>query len=149
MICQNNMIEIYKTIYSEIDDILKGVNNVKEIVKHPTTKAMNKYPAVVFFPSGVTNVFSTTADNFREYKFSMFVVVGLENTTTGHVFENVLSNTCDAILSAFDTNWKLNRIDNQPVWIRIESGNWGISQTDKGQEAVAQFDIIIKMSVNI
>ena len=143
------MIKIYQTIYGEINSILEGVNNVKEIIKHPTTKAMTKYPAVVFFPSGVSNVFSTTADNFREYKFSMFVVVGLENTNTEHAFENVLSNTCDAILSEFDTKWKLNRIDNQPVWIRIESGTWGISKTDKGQEAVAQFEIIIKMSVNL
>lgn len=143
------MVKIYQTIYEEVNTILESVSNIKEIIKHPTTKALDKYPAVIFFPTGVSNVFSTTADNFREYKFNMFVVVGLENTTTSHVFENVLSNTCDAILDAFDSKWKLNRIDNQPVWVRIESGDWGMNQGAKGLEAIAQFEIIIKMSVNL
>lgn len=142
------MVKIYQTIYNEIDTILQGVSSVKQIVKHPTNKGFNAYPAVVYFPSGVSNVFATSSDNFREYKFRLFVVVGLDNTTTENAFQNVLSNTCDELLAKFDSNWALNSIDGRRVWIRIDSGNWGIEQTDKGLIAVAEFEIIIKLSVN-
>ena len=138
---------IYKTIYDEIEDILETVENVKQIVKHPTAN-FSKYPAVVYFPAEVSNVFSTNADNFREYKFKMFVVAGVDQTTMSNIFENVLSNTCDAILEAFDSSWKLNSIDGHRVWIRIDAGNWSVEKTDKGLLGVAEFDIIIKLSVN-
>jgi len=138
---------IYKTIYDEIEDILETVENVKQIVKHPTAN-FSKYPAVVYFPAEVSNVFSTNADNFREYKFKMFVVAGVDQTTMSNIFENVLSNTCDAILEAFDSGWKLNSIDGHRVWIRIDAGNWSVEKTDKGLLGVAEFDIIIKLSVN-
>lgn len=138
---------IYKTIYDEIEDILETVENVRQIVKHPTAN-FSKYPAVVYFPAEVSNVFSTNADNFREYKFKMFVVAGIDQTTMSNIFENVLSNTCDAILEAFDSNWKLNSIDGHRVWIRIDAGNWSVEKADKGLLGVAEFDIIIKLSVN-
>jgi len=138
---------IYKTIYDEIEDILETVENVRQIVKHPTAN-FSKYPAVVYFPAEVSNVFSTNADNFREYKFKMFVVAGVDQTTMSNIFENVLSNTCDAILEAFDSGWKLNSIDGHRVWIRIDAGNWSVEKTDKGLLGVAEFDIIIKLSVN-
>lgn len=138
---------IYKTIYNEIEDILETVENVRQIVKHPTAN-FSKYPAVVYFPAEVSNVFSTNADNFREYKFKMFVVAGVDQTTMSNIFENVLSNTCDAILEAFDSGWKLNSIDGHRVWIRIDAGNWSVEKTDKGLLGVAEFDIIIKLSVN-
>ncbi len=138
---------IYKTIYDEIEDILETVENVKQIVKHPTAN-FSKYPAVVYFPAEVSNVFSTNTDNFREYKFKMFVVAGVDQTTMSNIFENVLSNTCDAILEAFDSGWKLNSIDGHRVWIRIDAGNWSVEKTNKGLLGVAEFDIIIKLSVN-
>ena len=141
------MTKIYQTIYSEIYTILSGVSNVKEIVKHPTAN-FSKYPAVVYFPASVSNVFSTSADNFREYKFKLFVVAGVDQTTMSNIFENVLANTSDAILEAFDSNWKLNSIGGHRVWIRIDAGNWGVEKTDKGLLGVAEYDLIIKLSVN-
>ncbi len=140
------MPKIYQTIYSEINTILEGVENIKEIIKHPTTN-ISKYPAVMFFPNGVTNTFSTNNDNFREYKFKLFVVAGVDQTTMAHIFENVLSNTCDALIDAFDNKWKLGSIEGRRVWIRIDNGVWGVEQTDKGLLALAEYDLIIKVSV--
>ena len=65
-----------------------------------------------------------------------------------NIFENVLANTSDAILEAFDSNWKLNSIEGHRVWIRIDAGNWGVEKTDKGLLGVAEYDLIIKLSVN-
>jgi hypothetical protein len=141
------MSKIYQTLYSEIETILQSVENVGEIVTFPTAN-FSKYPAVVFFPSEVSNIFSTSSDNFREYKFKMFVVVGVNQTTMENVFKNVLSNTCDAVLEAFDKNWKLTSLDGHRVWIRIDSGTWGVEKDEKGLMAVAELSLIIKLSVN-
>jgi hypothetical protein len=139
---------IYQQLYNEIDTILQGVSNVKEIHKAPTD-IFTKYPAVVFFPAGVSNVFSTTSDNYKEYRYKMFVIAGTEGTTMNNLFVNVLSNTSDKILEAFDENWSLSNISGHRVWIRIEAGTWGLEKTNKGLSAVAEFDIIIKLSTSI
>lgn len=139
--------KIFETLYSEIKTILDGVSNVKQVFEAPTSD-FTKYPAVVFFPAQMSNAFFTTSDNFREYKFKMFVVVGVDQSTMNFAFKTVLSNTCDAILSAFDTNWKLSNIDGHRAWIRIDTGNWAVEKTDKGLLAVAEFDLVIKLAVN-
>lgn len=141
------MSKIYQTIYTEIDNIIKGVPNIKEIKKAPSTN-FTKYPAAIFFPSQVSNIFSTNADNFREYKFKLFIVAGVEQTTMDNIFQNVLANTSDAVIQAFDTNWSLNTIEGRRAWIRIDAGNWGVEKTDKGLIGVAEYDLIVKLSVN-
>ena len=141
------MSAIYSTIYSQINTILSGVASVKEIFQHPTAD-FTKYPAVVYFPSSVANTFGTNNDSFREYKFKLFVVAGLDQTSMSHIFGTVLANTCDDVIQAFDTNWALNSIDGRRVWIRIDSGEWAVEKTDKGLIGVAEFDLIIKLSVN-
>ncbi len=138
---------IFTQLYNEIKTILEKVSNVKEIHQAPTD-IFTKYPAVVFFPSGVSNVFSTTSDNFKEYKFKMFVLAGTEGTNMNNIFVNVLSNTSDKILEQFDKDWSLNNIDGHRVWLRIEAGTWGLEKTNKGLTAVAEFEILVKLSTS-
>jgi hypothetical protein len=139
---------IYTRLYNEIKTILEKVSNVKEIHEAPTD-IFTKYPAVVFFPAGVSNVFSTTSDNFKEYRFKMFVLAGTEGTNMNNIFVNVLSNTSDKILEQFDEDWSLNNIDGHRVWLRIEAGTWGLEKTNKGLTAISEFDILVKLSTSI
>ena len=139
---------IYSEIYDQIDTILQGVTNVKEIHKNPTSK-FTKYPAVVFFPSGVSNVFSTTASDFREYSFKLFIVVGIDQTTMENVFQNVMANTCDKVLQAFSENWSMSNIEGRRAWVNVDSVGWSVDTSDKGLLAVAEYDIIVKLSVDI
>lgn len=139
---------IYQDIYNQIDQILQEVNNVKEIHKNPTSK-FTKYPAVVFFPSGVSNVFSTTASDFREYRFKLFIVVGINQTTMANVFQNVMANTCDAVLKAFSENWSMHNIEGRRTWVNVDSVGWSVDTADKGLLAVAEYDLIVKLSVDI
>lgn len=139
---------IYSEIYSQIDTILQGVENVKEIHKNPTSK-FAKYPAVVFFPSGVSNVFSTTSTDFREYSFKLFIVIGIDQTTMENVFQNVMANTCDAVLKAFSENWSMTNIDGRRTWLNVDSVGWSVDTSDKGLLAVAEYDVKIKLSVDI
>ena len=138
---------IYQTLYNQIKTILEGVSNIKQIIEYPESK-FEAFPAVVFFPSDISNVFDTSSSDFREYRFKMFVIVGAKQTSLSHIFLNVMSNTCDSILDAFKTNWDLNRIDGNRCWIRIEGGNWSLSNDNSGPIAVAEFNLIIKISVN-
>lgn len=141
------MSTVYTTLYTEIENILKTVTNVKEIFKKPTTK-FSKYPAVIFFPSSVENVFETTSENLRNHKYKLFVVIGVEQTNLDFVFGTVLANTCDAIISAFDENWSLNSIDGHRCWLRIDAGSWSYDNTENGMIAYAEFDLIIKVLTN-
>ena len=139
---------IYSEIYEQINSILENVTNVKEIHKNPTSK-FTKYPAVVFFPSGVSNVFSTTASDFREYSFKLFIVVGIDQTTMENVFQNVMANTCDKVLQAFSENWSMSNIEGRRTWVNVDSVGWSVDTSDKGLLAVAEYDIVVKLSVDI
>lgn len=138
---------IYQTLYNKIKTILENVENVKQIIEYPSTK-FEAYPAVVFFPGDISNIFSTSSSDFREYKFKMYIIVGVSNSNLSHVFTGVMANTCDAILDAFRDSWDLDRIDNNRCWLRIDSGKWSLESDNSGPIAVAEFDIIIKLSVN-
>lgn len=139
---------IYKNIIEQINTVLAGVTSVKEVFNHPATN-FTKYPAVVFFPTGVSNVYATTTEDFREYRFKLFCIVGTNQTTVQHIFEDVLPKVCDDILASFAENWSMTSINNKRVWLRIESGNWGMDNTDKGLTAFAEFDLLIKLSADV
>jgi len=140
---------LYNAIYTKIIEVLETVENIKEIKDTPLEEGekLTKYPAVVVYPEGNTNVFDTSATDFREYRFKMFVIVAIDQTTVQNVFRNVLSNTNDAVLEAFSKGWDFNSIDGSRVWARIESGNWGINN-EQGKVAFSEFSLIIKLSVS-
>lgn len=136
---------IYSNITTQIQEILETVTEIKQIVNHPTAN-LSKYPAVVFFPADVNNSFNTSGSNFKEYRYKLYVLIGVDASTMSHVFATVLPKACDAVLQAIDSNWSFNSIGSHRVWSRVENGNWGISKTDKGLTAYAEFNLIIKLS---
>jgi hypothetical protein len=140
---------IYNTIYNKIITILEGVDKIKEIKDCPLeeNEKFSKFPAVVVYPEGNTNIFDTSGSDFREYRFKMFVIVNTQGTTMENVFRNVLSNTNDEVLQAFAEGWNFSRIDGKRVWARIESGTWG-TNNEQGKIAFSEFNIIIKLSVD-
>jgi len=143
------MSTVYTTLYSAILAILNGISGAEnwEIHQKPVSK-FGKYPAIVFFPSSVDNVFDTTAENKRNHKFKLFVIVGVEQTDLDTVFGTVLANACDKVISAFDSGWSLTTIDGHRCWIRIDAGNWNYDNTEGGAIAYAEFDLIVQLLTN-
>lgn len=141
------MTPIIKTLYSEIATIIAGVSNVKESFPHPQSK-FTKYPACIYFLTGIENAFSTTSENFKTYKFKIFVLIGVEQTTISNVMGNVLPNTTDNLIQAFDTNWSLTSIDSHRCWATLNGGAISLAQEANGLMGVAELDLNIKISTN-
>jgi hypothetical protein len=108
---------VYTEIYNKIIEVLETVDGIKQIKDSPLEEGekLTGYPAVIVYPEGNTNIFDTSATDFREYKFKMFVIVAIQGTTINNVFRNVLSNMNDKILEAFSQNWDFNAIDGHRV----------------------------------
>ena len=66
-----------------------------------------------------------------------------------NVFQNVMANTCDAVLQAFSEGWSLNSIDGKRTWLNVDSVGWSVDTSDKGLLAVSEYDIKIKLSVDV
>lgn len=141
-------VDIYSTLISKIETILGNVSNVKQIVPHPLVGKINKYPAVIFFPADFDNEFETTSENFKIYKFKMYVVVGTEQKTMLSIFNTVLPHTVDAILAQFDSDWDFGAIGGHRSWIKIDSGMWSLGVEKEGLEASAEMDVSIKLLTN-
>lgn len=140
---------IYSNLITEIKNILNNCSTVQQVFAYPEQKFGSIYPTVVFFPSEFENDFESTKENMEIKGFKMWIICGAKNTTMSHLFENVLPATVDDVLAEFNKNWELNSIDGQPVWIKIDSGEWGVSNDGtSGREVYAEFDINIKLITN-
>jgi hypothetical protein len=134
---------MYETLITTIRDKLDSVTNVKEIFAYPETK-YTKYPAVVFYPSDLSNSFETTQENAKEYRFTMFVIVELKNLTKKKAFEEVLPRTVDAVVAAFDQGWDFGTFDGHRARALINTALWDTQVTEHGEIAFAQLNLAIK-----
>ncbi|MCX6785919.1 MAG: hypothetical protein NTZ18_03665 [Candidatus Komeilibacteria bacterium] len=139
--------EIYTNIINQINMILASVTQIKQIIASPSTK-LTKYPGAIFFPANWQNDPETNKENLKFYRFKLWVVVGVNQTNINQVFTSTLPKAVDAVLAAFDSGWSLTSINSHRVWQRIDSGDWGLSQTDQAMEAYAEFNIEVKMLTN-
>ena len=137
---------IIDTITLEVDG--EQVKRFKDVFAYPTEEPEN-YPAIIFFPDRTENTFNNSQQNFKVYRFKLWVVAGITTTAdTSTLFETILPNACDSLMEAFDTNWCLNSIDGHRVWANIDLVKVIKSDNDKGTQAVGEFDIVIKMITN-
>lgn len=139
---------IYQTLIAKIQSTLESVSAVKAIYPYPTT-TIEKYPAVVFFPDAFENTFQSTADNFKVYRFRMYVVVGATQKDRVDIFNTVLPKTVDAVLAAFDSGWDGGTIDGHRIWLLINSGVWSMATSQNGLEATAEMTVEIRLATDI
>lgn len=126
-----------------IETTLEKVGSVKEILPHPS-ETIDKYPCVIYFPDSFDNDFSSTKDNSKIYRFKMYIVVGSVSKTKEFIFKEVLPNVVDDVISQFDEDWNAGNIEGHRVWALMNSGVWGFGVTDKGSEAWAEMELIIR-----
>lgn len=127
---------------------MNAITAIKAVYAYPISGSPKTYPAVVFFPDTVENVYSTTGDNFKTYRFKMWIIVDLSNTTESNVFENVLPNTVDKVIQEFDGSWS-HQIDNHRAWLIIDSGLWGLIEDVKSRRAFAELTLTYRVSNDI
>lgn len=143
------MTAIYTNLISQIKTTIEGATKIKSdaIFSYPQSK-LNKYPAVVFYPVSFENSFQSVVENFKVYRFKLWIIVGAQQEDLSDVFERILPNAVDDVLEQFDANWSANSINGHRCWIKIDSGDWTLSPTENGLEAVAELSIEIKLTTN-
>ena len=134
---------MYQIIIPQIKAILEDTELVKEVFAYPTAK-ITKYPAVIFYPSDFTNAYETTAENAKEYRFRLFVVVELKNLSEAEAFESVLPKVVDNIIAKFDQEWNYGTVAGHRVRALLGSGVWGVIEDKAGKEAYAELNLSIK-----
>lgn len=139
---------MYQTITEHILSILEGITAIKAVYPYPLAGSSDKSPYVVFIPDSIENVYQTSADNKKEYRYRMWVTVNLSNTDEKTAFTTILPNAVDKVLEAFDENWS-HQIDSHRAWLIIGSGNWGLSEENKSKQAYAELVITYQVANEI
>lgn len=140
---------MYESLIGDIKTIVQNISAIKEVYAYPLPGNPTKYPAVIFFPDSLTNEFNTTRDNFKMYRFKMWVVVDLAGTDEETVFTSILPKTVDKVIEAFDSAWNGGQNeDGSRVWQIIDSGLWGMSEEQSGKRAWAELTLTVKFSTS-
>jgi hypothetical protein len=139
---------MFTTIITTIKTILEGIPAIKEVYPYPISGSPKKFPAVVFVPRDDENSQLTTSENFKLYRFSMWVLVDVAGTTTEKVFTEILPNAVDKIVAEFDSKWS-SQIDNHRAWLIVSSGRWGLTEEEKSRQGWAELVLTFKVSKDI
>jgi hypothetical protein len=139
---------MYTEILTKIEDTLKTVKPIKAIYAYPVTN-IEQYPAAIFFPDAFQNSFESTKDNFKVYRFHLYVVVGATQKDRVDIFSTILPKTVDAVVQAFDTAWNTGTINGHASWLLVNSGLWSMAVTQNGLEATAELSIEVKMTTGV
>lgn len=138
---------MYTTLLTKIETTLNTVNRVQENFSYPKTK-ITKYPAVFYFPDGFENSYETNSENFKIYKFKMFVIIGVKQTTIASA-SDVMAKTVQDIMAAFDEQWNMGVIDGHRAWVTLGSGDpWQLSGEQDGMELSAALNLEVRLLTN-
>lgn len=108
---------------------LQAISDIQFATDSHTSK-LTGFPAATFEPSGNENSFFTNAENQRRYTFD--IVVHQEMSVLGRDEAiRVLGEVCDAIITAFDEDYRLsNNVDFclalPSAWGEYKSGSASI-----------------------
>lgn len=141
------MTSIYPTILNKIKTILEGVSVIKEVHGYPASK-LEKFPCAIYIPSGFDNEFADSGSNFKIYKFKIYIVIGIKQTTLDAVYNTVMPAALDAVLAAFDNGWSFDSIDGHRAWGRISTGEWALSDDQDGVTLSAEINLEVKLLTN-
>lgn len=139
---------MFKELITKIQNTLSGVKAIKSVYPRPVKEGekIPSYPAVIFYPSNFENRFETTADNFKEYRFSLFVICDTSgDVPLSKIWSEILPNAVDQVIAAFDENWSVSVSGANRSWQLIDSGNWSMYPTDKPLEVIAELTLRIRL----
>lgn len=139
---------MYETIINRISEILDGIKAIKEVYPYPLEGTPKAFPAVVFYPDTIENVYSTNTENDKKYKFKMWVEVDIAGTNTKEVFTKILPNAVDKILAEFDEKWGYE-IDGHRAWLVIDSGIWGFTVEESSRRAYTELTLTFNITNDI
>ena len=141
------MTTIYRTLNTKIRTILESATKIKSIYAYPA-RQIDSYPSAIFYPSSLGNDFETTTENIKNYGYKLYIVINAEATTVENIFNTIMPNVVDQVLEELDNGWNFDSIDGHRVWAKVETGEWGITETNAGLEVYAEINLSIKLLTN-
>jgi len=134
---------MYTQLIAKLNNTIDSITRIKERFNYPATH-ITKYPCALIYPVSFENDFESTQENSKVYKFKLFIVIQATTTTVENIFSVVLPEVVDETLEKFDADWNGGEINGHRIFIKIDSGDWLLSQEEVGLEAVAELNIEIK-----
>jgi len=138
---------MYTTLINKIETTLEKVDSVQEIYNYRTTK-VDGYPAVVFTPDSMDNSFETVTENFKVYRFRIWIWVSAEVKSMEDVNNSILPNVVDDVVAQFDEDWDGGTINGHRCWVLMNSGIWDTVDSESGKAAYAEMTLSIKVITN-
>lgn len=141
---------MYETLIQSVKDTLESVDSVRAVYPYALKEGekITSYPAVVFFPDVVENSMETESQNFKEYRFVLYVVCSTENTTNEKVGTEILPKVVDDVIEKFDSEWSLPGTTR--TWQLIDSASpWTMPYTDSGVEMAAPLNLRVRTLTNV
>lgn len=139
---------MYQTLIQNIKNRLETISAIGAVYPYALREGekIESYPAVVFFPDTAENNFETESQNFKEYRFILYVVASTEYSTNEEVATEILPNVVDKIIAKFDEDWSLGVTGSNRTWQLIDSASaWTMPYTDSGAEMVAPLNLRIRL----
>lgn len=137
---------MYNYLINKIATILGEITQVKEVFTYPLAGTPTKSPAVIVIPDTFENRFEDTSNNFKIYRFKMWVWISLAGTTEKAVFSGVLPKALDAIIEKFDEAWNGGTVDGHRIWQIIDNGGWQLVVTEDSKTAIGELNLTVKMA---
>ena len=139
---------IITLLIASIKSTLADISSVKEVIAHPFASNPSKYPAIIFFPVAFENDFMTVQENFKTYRFKLWLIIAVGEYSDEEVFEEILPKAIDEVLEKFDNDWDAGNIDGHRAWGLLSSGVLGKGEEAQGATAYAEMDLIMKVATN-
>ncbi len=138
---------------AQIQEVLmhpEGADIIEIVNDKPVYKGtrITKYPAVVFVKDTMSAEFLDSGSNMRTVAFKAWVLVPCANTENIDVWERILPNAVDAVMSVFDVDWNFGTIGGHRVWARMASGIQGYTPEPDGRVAWEELSLIVKYAVD-
>lgn len=137
---------MYSKLYTTIENSLDNCDTIAKVWSYPTSDFEGQYPAAVVYPDELKNSFADVKNYKKIYRFKLWIVVGvMGDTNTNEVFNTILADAVDDVIDQFDNDWDGGTIDGHRVTKLVNSGAWGLRDTQNELTAVAELNIRIKV----
>lgn len=140
---------MFETLITKINTTLSSVTEIQVVYKYPETK-LSGYPAVVFFANDFSNVYDSTAENSKEYNFTLFVLQETKVAGLSNVYTTIMPKVLDAIIAKFDTDWSQGSTSQgHRIWWTMTSGTWQVINGLAGEMVQAELNLKINVNTNV
>lgn len=108
---------------------------------------IKKYPALVFTKESFDQEFFDTGTNEISLNFLGWIVIGAENIDNTLLFEEVLPNVTDAVISKFNKAWDFGTLNGSRIWARMASGRQGYTAEESGRQAWVELALRVRTTL--